>query len=813
MSTMKRASKKPERGGPPPRRSANPRGKAPAPTKRHWALRWLRSLVMLSLVGAIVGMATVAGALWYYGRDLPSIDGLRHFDPPQTTRVVDRHGALLGEIFTERRTVVPMERIPRVMVLSVLAAEDADFYRHAGLDYPGILRAVVLDVFTSRRAQGASTITQQVVKLLLLSPERTLSRKVRELILARRLENQLSKDEILHLYLNSINFGRGRYGVQEAAHYYFGKDVDRLTLAEASLIAGVPQSPARLSPRSHPEAARRRQRFVLAQLESKRAEYWPDLSLEEIQAARDTEVTLAPASDADQIAPEVLAIARQALRDAVGDEAYGRGGYTVHTTIDAQLEGAARSALRAGLEGVDERHHLRAPFARPTGRRRPRPLPAVDELRVGGNYVGEVTGADDADAALLLSVGGHPVRVDLRSAGRYDPESHTASTFAEQGARMHVSILELGEGDEPADARLEAGPEGAVLVIDPRSREILALVGGYQTEPGFDRATRALRQPGSTFKPLVYGQGIRTHRFTPASIVVDAPAVYDQWRPDNYETWRFEGEIRLREALARSINLVAVRVMDEVGPESVVNFARELGIQSALDPSLSLALGASEVKPLELVNAYATFAAGGRYQDTLLVSRIEDGSGHDVALPERAPPRDVLSPAEAYLITSMLESVVDHGTARRARRLGRPAAGKTGTSNEARDAWFVGFTPTLVAGVWVGYDDHRPLGRRESGGTTALPVWIELMRAATEGAPHVDFPEPPGVVHARIDPASGQLAWDGQTNAMDEVFLEGTVPTEVAPPPDDTDPNAFLMEQLGETDAPEAGAARQGASP
>jgi penicillin-binding protein 1A len=811
MSRAKPTSKRTGRR-PGPRKGASKRGKA-SPKKRHWVLRLLRALVMLGLVAAILGMATAAGALWYYGRDLPPIDSLRHFDPPQTTRVVDRDGELLGEIFTERRTVVPMERIPRVMVLSVLAAEDADFYRHAGLDYPGILRAVVRDVISGRRAQGASTITQQVVKLLLLSSERTLSRKVRELILARRLENQLSKDEILHLYLNSINFGRGHYGVQEAARYYFGKDISELNLAEASLIAGVPQSPARLSPRSHPEAARRRQRFVLAQLEAKREEYWPDLSLEEIQQARDAEAALAPAPERRQIAPEVMSVARRTLRAAVGDEAYRRGGYTVHTTLDADLQRAARTALRNGLQAVDERHHLRAPFARPSRRRRRRALPAVETLRVGGNYVGEVTGADDDEATLSLNVGGHPVRVDLRSAGRYDPETHTASAFAETGARLHVSILELGEGDEPAAARLEVGPEGAVVLIEPRTREILALVGGYQAAPGFDRATRALRQPGSTFKPLVYGQGIRTRRYTPASIVVDAPAVYDQWRPDNYETWRFEGEIRLREGLAKSINLVAVRVMEQVGPESVVSFARELGIQSELDASLSLALGASEVKPVEMVNAYATFAAGGRYQDTLLISAIEDASGQAVALPERAPPRDVLSPAEAFIITSMLGSVVDHGTARRARRLGRPAAGKTGTSNEARDAWFVGYTPSLVAGVWVGYDDHRPLGRRESGGRTALPVWIELMRAATEGRARVDFPEPPGVVHARIDPASGKLAWDGQEDAMDEVFLEGTAPTEVATPPEEASADAFSREQLGAEEGPADAGAEEAATP
>jgi len=457
--------------------------------KRHWALRLLRGLLMLTLVGVIVGLSAATAGLWYYGRDLPPIDALRNFDPPQTTRVLDRDGELLGEIFTERRTVVPMEQIPRVMVLSVLAAEDADFYRHAGLDYPGILRAVLRDLLSGRRAQGASTITQQVVKLLLLSPERTFSRKARELILARRLENQLSKDEILHLYLNSINFGHGRYGVQEAAHYYFGKDVSQLNLAEASLIAGVPQSPARLSPRRHLEAARRRQRFVLGQLESKRMEYWPDLSVEEIEAARSAEVAIVPAPDGAQIAPEVMSLARRTLREAVGDEAYRRGGYTVHTTIDSALQRSARSSLRHGLEAVDERHHLRAPLTK-SRRRRQRALPEVPQLRVGGNYVGEVTGASDDDAELRLDVSGHPVVIDLRSAGRYDPEGHAASAFAEVDARVHLSILELGEEDEPAAARLELGPEGAVILIEPRSRDVLALAGGYDT-PRHTRAASA----------------------------------------------------------------------------------------------------------------------------------------------------------------------------------------------------------------------------------------------------------------------------------------------------------------------------------
>ena len=755
---------------------------------------WLKRLVIVGVVLGLLGLGGLAGVFWYYGRDLPDVASLRSYEPPQTTRVLDRHGETIGEIFRERRTVVEMERVPRVLVLCVLAAEDADFYQHEGLDYPGIVRAVLRDLKEGRAAQGASTITQQVVKLLLLSPERTLSRKIRELILARRVEQELTKDEILHLYLNHINFGHGRYGVQEAAQYYFGKDVEELTLAEASLIAGVPQAPARLSPRSHPEAARRRQAFVLRQLEEKRAEYWPDLALEDIEAAREEEVTLIEREGPEPEGAEIMALVRRELRDQVGEEAYRRGGFTVHTTLDLELQEAGREALRDGLEAVDRRQRYRGPLRVP---RRPRELQPVEALRSGRVYRAEVTGTDDETGTIHLDVGGHAAVVDLADLTRYNPEGLAASAFAPVGSRARVSILRAGEEGEPAEAKLELGPQGALVVIDPRSRDVLALVGGYEGGPGFDRSRQAVRQPGSTFKPLVYALGVQQRRFTPATLMIDAPAVYDRWRPQNYETWRHEGAVRLREALARSINLVAVRAIEEVGPDRVVELARQLGIATDLDPGLGLALGASGVRPIELTNAYATFAAGGRWAAPRFITRIEGPAG-EVELPEREAPRDVLTPEEAYVVTSMLESVASEGgTARRAARLGRPVAGKTGTSNEARDAWFMGYTPNVVAGVWVGFDDRRPIGRRESGGRTALPIWMDVVAAAEEGEPVIEFPRPSGIVTAEIDPASGLLAYEGQEDAIEEVFLEGTVPTETARPPDVADPSTFLMEQFG----------------
>ena len=756
--------------------------------------------IWLKLIGAalVAGAVLVLGTYAYFSRDLPSVSALRDYKPPQTTRVYDRNRKVIGEIFAERRTVIPMSQVPRNVVLSVLAAEDADFYEHEGLDYRGILRAVGRDILEGRAAQGGSTITQQVVKLMLLTPERTLERKVRELILARRLESELSKDEILHLYLNHVNFGRGRYGIQEAAQYYFAKNARDLTLAESAMLAGIPQAPARLSPRRNPEAAKRRQGYVLSQLQSKRDVYWPDLSEAAIVAAREEKVEPAPVPESSGSAPEVLTIARRALRAAVGDEAFSEGGYEVHTSIDLTLQTKAREALQRGLRAVDLRQGYQGPMRRTKRRRGPKATKPSDTLRMGRTYIATVTGTDDENEKIRLDVAGHRAVLRMREAARFNPEGRRASGFAKKGDLLPITITQLGAEEDPAMARLERGPEGAVVVIEPRSRAVLALVGSYTAVSGFNRATQAVRQPGSAFKPIVYARAIQSRRFTPASLVVDAPAVYEEWKPRNYEQWNYQGAVRLRQALARSINMVAIRVIEDVGVRDVAQFARQNGISTKLEEDMALALGASGVKPIELTNAYATFAAGGRWAPTRIISRIVAPGGTRVPLEPGEPARDVMSPDEAYVVTSMLRSVVTEGTGSPAQRLERAVVGKTGTSNEARDAWFVGYSPSVVAGVWVGFDDQRSLGKRETGTRTALPIWIEVMAAADQTPKETDFAMPSGVIRARIDPASGLLAYDGQEDALDEVFLSGTAPVEVARPPDVADPNLFLMEQFDE---------------
>jgi penicillin-binding protein 1A len=760
--------------------------------------RWVLIGLGLAMSGTTLVLLGFIGIFTYYGRELPTIASLKTYRPPQISRIVDRHGRPIAEWFTERRTVVPMSKVPRVLVLSVLAAEDADFYRHRGLDYAGLVRALVHDVMRGRATQGASTITQQLVKTMLLTPERTLARKVRELILSRRLEQELGKDEILGLYLNQINFGHGRYGVEEASRFYFGKHVEELNLAEASLIAGVPQNPARLSPFSHPEAARRRQLYVLSQLEHKRAQYWDDLSLDAIAEARKQPPALIAQDNGAETAPEIATLGRDALVAELGADAVKLGGYTVESSADLDLETTARAALRAGLMRIDERQHLQAPLhaAKREGHNAP-----VAALTVGRTYDAIVRGSDAAKNELVLDVGGHAVRAPIKGLERWNPKQLSADKFAERGATVRAIVERVELGEDPARARLLLGPQGAVVIIDARTREVLALVGGDEAIYGFNRATQAIRQPGSTWKPIEYALALETRKFTPASMLLDAPEVYDQWRPNNYETWHYTGQVRLREALAQSINLVAIRVVAELGPQNVVNFAKRLGISTELDPTLALALGASGVHPIELVNAYATFAAGGQYAPIKPLRSIRRADGQRIPLKPRAAPEEVMSSAGAYLITSMMTSVIQGGTGKAARVLDRPLAGKTGTSNKARDAWFVGFTPEIVAGVWVGYDDLRPLGHGESGANSALPIWIDLMKSVLKDRPAVDFPMPSGLTLTKVDPKSGKLAYEGQPDAIDEVFLDGTVPTEVATPPDVVDTGTFMMEQLGDSHA------------
>jgi penicillin-binding protein 1A len=775
------------------RSSSKGSARASAPGGSSGGLRLLKIALWLGVLAAFAGVAGLVGLFAYYGSDpkLPKISKLDDFRPKQVTRVLDRTGTPIGELGLEKRTVVPYAAIPKVLVNAVVAAEDADYFNHEGIDYRGMLRAFVEDVLRGRRAQGGSTITQQVVKTMLLTPERTLRRKVQEIILARQLSQKLSKEEVLALYLNQIYYGHGRYGCEEAARYYFGKSVKDVNLAEASLLAGLPQSPERLSPRKHPDAAKTRQRYVLGQM---------------------AERGFIDRKTADKIAAEPIRLAKEPLAsrgmatevvDAVGRVLGDRGdaaeaGITVETTIDAHLQELARASLERGLEDFDARQGFRGPSAHLKGKpldKKHAELAAAHRkgVRDGEVVEGLVTRVEEP-GKLFVDLGPSEGAVDLSLEPRYAKGPKPLATRFSAGdvVRVRVAMDRPHTEGGPTPLELELGPQAAMVVMDPRTRELLGVVGGYGFRPGgFNRAERAARQPGSSFKSIVYAAAVEEGKLTPATIIDDAPMPIGTWKFDNFEKESFAGPIRARVALADSKNTVAVKVLNMIGIPAAQAAAARFGVTTPIsaDAGLALALGVSEVKPIDMANVYATFASGGLEGPPVLLKKV----GAEALAPQ--PLQQVLKPEVAYVVTSMLRSVVEDGTARAAApRLRRPAAGKTGTTNrpvvvkgktvgsETVDAWFIGYTPDLLAAVWVGFDEPHSLGRGATGATAALPIWIDFMTKALAGRPTKDFTPPPGVVIQRIDKKTGLLARPGvEENTMDEVFVQGTAPTEVAP--------------------------------
>ncbi len=761
----------------------------PVVGKRSRLATWARRLgigILALLVAAAVGAALV---IRHYEADLPSLRALKSYNPPQVTRVLARDGQLLGELFVERRTLVPIEAIPPQMKLAALAAEDAGFYEHTGLNYLGLLRALAVNLRGGRLRQGGSTITQQVIKNVLLTQERTMDRKMREMILARQIEAELGKDEILELYLNHIYFGHGRYGVEEAARVYFGKSIRDVTLSEAAILAGIIKGPEVFSPRINLTRAIERQHYVLAQMVQKGF-----ATPEQAEKAKNDPVVLAPEIEVlSELGPEVVDEVKRVLRAAVGPEA-DRGGFTVTTTIDPAMEAAARAAVRRNADDYAKRHKLLAPLTIARGKKEKEPVPFEGTPSGHRSFLGVVTGADDTKNLLEVRVGTITGSVDLSTATRYNPNSLPASKFAEIGKVVRVSLL----GPPPAEPseiaprpktpaqtklHLELGPEGAMVAIDVRTREVLALVGSYEgTRGGLDRATNAHRQPGSTFKAFVYSYAIHARQMTAASIVETNPQALHGYKPDNYDEGEGKTPKRMRDALAESVNVAAVWSLEKVGASNVVAWTHALGVESKLGADLSLALGSYEVTPREMAGAYATLAAGGVYEQPILVKKITGPNGVEVKLPDPTPSRRVMDEAEAYVITSLLTSVVQDGTGKRARALGRPIAGKTGTSNQAKDAWFVGYSTDVACAVWTGFDDPTPLGAGEAGASAALPAFVDFMREAHKKRPAADFPVPAGVSRVAIDPETGLRAYAGQENALSEVFLAGTEPTETAAP-------------------------------
>jgi penicillin-binding protein 1A len=762
---------------PPPADSAAAKPKL---SRQELALRIAKWTGIVTLAGLALAALTVVLVVRHYQAGLPSVAELKRYRPPEVTRILARDGAVLASVFVERRTVVPFAEIPQHVKLAFLAAEDASFYEHRGLNYLGMLRALVVNVRAGRTKQGASTITQQVIKNVVLTADRNYERKIKETILARDLEQSLSKDEIFELYLNQIYLGHGRYGVEEASRYYFGKKAREMDLAEAATLAGLIASPERYSPRRDEAKSSARRYYVLDQMLQKgfiTRELW--------QAARDAPIRLAPVSDGESdLAPEVVSWALAQLPNWLGHDD-SKSGHVITTSIDPALQAAGRKAVREALDAYAKRQKLEAPFV--AEKRALWGKPATLPPKPNHAAVGHVVALSDDAGSIDIDVGGARCRALLRGEERFNPKHLPPSEFTKVGALLRVVF----EGAPPASpvapptpCHLSLGPEAALVAIDVRTREVRAMIGGYgAVAGGLDRATQAHRQPGSAFKPFLYSFALSSRRFTPASVLT-LPNVAKPGHPAVMLDAGVPAPSRslsLRDAIAKSDNDAALFLLEQVGAPNVVTWARALGIESDLKPTPSLALGAYEVTPLELANAIATFAAAGELEPPKIVldaQRLSERAHKSLRIPKRR----VMSVEEAYLATSLMQSVVERGTAQRARALKRPLAGKTGTTNGAKDTWFVGYSTELVAAVWVGYDDPMPLGWGESGAATALPAWTSFMKAAHEGRPATEFPKPSGIVTAHIDPATGLLAYAGQTDAIDEEFLEGTVPQTAAAP-------------------------------
>lgn len=767
-------------------------------------------------LAAIVGFG---GYFMYLLAFLPKVDRLTDYRPPIVTQVFGDDGTLVGEFYLERRTVVPVDKIPKKLIQAFVAAEDSNFFQHKGLDYLGIFRAMVKNVLSLSKKEGASTITQQVARSMLLSPEKKFSRKIKEAVLAKRMEEKLSKDEILYIYLNQIYLGAGSYGVQIAAETYFDKDVEHLNLAEMAMLAGLTKGPEYYSPIKHLERARERQAYVLDRMLKEGY-----ITQAEADHARGTPIVIASRKKVNgEQSAYFLEHIRIQLQDRYGEDMLYKGGMKIYTTMNARMQKAAHENVVAGLKAVDKRQGFRGPVRFLMERevenfcRKVEQGIATASLKQGETYQGVVVAVDEAKKELTVRVGdriGTLGRKNMAWAGkvallnRYGRDPEAGDRAIPLGSVIEVSVVTPDRDKRGAVFALDQEPlaQAALVAVDPKTGAVKAMVGGYDFRRSqFNRAVQARRNPGSAFKPIIYAAAL-DKGMTAASIIDDSPVEYPSgggrvWKPRNYDNV-YRGPVTMRTALTNSINVVSVKILESIGVDYAVEYARKLGITSPLDANLTLALGSSSLTPLELTSAYAVFASGGYKTTPYFITRVEDGDGRvleEVAPPilpafsnlssavqgeESSMPGDafrmsavqVISPETAYIITNLMESVVSSGTGQRARALGRPVAGKTGTTNNMKDAWFIGYVPQLVAGVWVGYDQERSLGAGGSGGQAAAPIWAGFMKEALTGVAPASFVPPADVTFVTINPRTGRLARQGEPGSAIECFLSGTEP-------------------------------------
>lgn len=770
----------------------------PRPSKLVLAQRpTLRLTLLIFLVCAgLTGMG-LAGVVWYAAMDLPSLETLHEYQPSLITRVYSDDGQIIGQFYVERRILTPLTDMPQDLINAVIAVEDARFFEHPGLDVIGILRAAWTNLRRGGKFEGASTITQQLTRSLFLSPERTYRRKIRELILAYKIETVLSKEQILEMYLNQIYFGHGAYGVHAASLTYFEKPPSKLNLSEAALLAGLPKAPSTYSPYNNSTLAKERQKHVLARMVQ--AGFTTATAAEE---AAETVLAFQRQSF-ERIAPFFKEHVRQELVRKYGETMVYKGGLQVFTTLNIEMQRKAEQALHEGLRQLDKRQGWRGPIRRQdlkqtVGSESQRADDRTENLPETGDILqGVVTKVSD-DHALVVADGmkGRLALKDMLWARRRLSKDTTVTDANFFSTATVKQLLKPGDvievrikrfGPQLIQFALEQTPlvEGALLALDPRTGAIRAMVGGYDFERSqFNRALFARRQPGSAFKPVIYATALK-QGLTPATLLMDAPVVYEHedpdktWKPENYEK-RFYGPITLREALKHSRNAATVRLLEQIGVHDVIDFAKTLGITSPLDRDLSLALGSSSVTLEELTSAYGVFANQGLWLSPYTISLVKS-TNEEILEQHLFEPQPAVSKETAYLVTNMLMDVIRSGTGRRAQSIGRPIAGKTGTTNAYRDAWFVGYTSNLTTGVWVGFDGVRTLGKVESGAHAALPIWTQFMTEALQTLPVITFDIPEGIRFAEVETTTGKLASHPSQGTTTEVFTVGTAPPQGLP--------------------------------
>lgn len=726
-----------------------------------------------------------AGIVFYFGRDLPEIDSLQYTRPKVASRIYDRNNRIVYMFGEEKRLLVSYNDISPNFFRALIAVEDAGFYSHHGISIKGIFRALIYDVFTGKRQQGGSTITQQLAKQYFLTPEKTIKRKIKEMLLAINIEQHYSKEQILTMYANKVYLGHGRYGIESASHYFFGKKAKDLNIEEGAMLAGMVRIPMPYSPKSHPDIALKRRNWVLSRmikvgyLKENEAKL---LMKKPIELREDTEVR-----DIQPLAPYFFEQIRQNMEEMFGEETLYEKGLNIYTGLDPAFQVYANNALLDGLREYDRRYGYRGPISHLAGADSYAKIYGDQTLKKDSVAIGYIM--NTTRDSMKVKISGNVIDVTLK-----DCPFSNVTDFTKWFRRGSIANFLITKTENGLSVKLDQYPsaQGAILVLDPHSGTVRAFAGGldfYKTM--FDRVVLAKRQTGSAIKPMIYSCAFG-NGFTLGDTILDEPSIFvypdtppericmKGYIPHNYER-TFFGTITLRKALEHSVNISTVRLLNAVGYHRVIEQARKMGITAPLEPYPSMALGAFEITLWELCGAYSTFPNMGLWVEPHMINKVVDFDGRTLI---DVHPRSsaVLTPEASYITIKGMEGVIRHGTAASAASMKGHIAGKTGTTDEYTDAWFIGFNPNLLCGVWVGKDNHKPLGHGEAGSRAALPVWRRFMEKALVGHEDEDFPTPPNIVKVVIDPSTGLKATEKCPKSIEEFFISGNEPTQFCTP-------------------------------